>query len=151
MDKLKDRVELGGSSWSRRVAYPANRLTSGMAATPGGLHGRVNSWRQETGHPNAGSECGAEHPPRADRRASEGIAPLQTLRLGVLQKVFQKHQLQLKGLSRRDVRLARGQESTVLVAKQGVDGHEVVESLPVPGRVLHAARNEHRARRHQGV
>src|SRR5207237_8755154 len=59
--------------------------------------------------------------------------------------------LEREGAGGGNLRLARGQKGTVLVAKQVVDGHEVVEGLPVLGRILHTAGNEHRPRRHQGV
>ena len=69
---------------------------------------------------------------------------MRTWRRSVFQEVFEKRKFQIERLGSRDVRLARGQESAILVTEQGVDGHQVIEGQPVPRRVLHTAGNKHR-------
>ena len=69
----------------------------------------------------------------------------------MFQEILEECKFQLERLGRGDMGLARGQERAILPAEQGVDGHEVIECLPVFRRVLHTPGNQDGPRRHQRV
>src|SRR5262245_4535224 len=65
---------------------------------------------------------------------------------GIFQMIFKERQLQVQCFRGRHVRLARRQEGAIFVTQKSVDGDQMIERLPVLGRILHAAGNEDRAR-----
>ena len=69
----------------------------------------------------------------------------------VLEKVFEERKLQFERRSCRYMSGTTRQGDAALVAKDVVDGYQVIERSPVARWVLNAAGHQHRAWRHQRV